>query len=59
MTREELIAHQLDMAESYKSMRSPYDTGEELHYLDYDVCIQTAELLAEDDKKPAPSGTGE
>ena len=48
MTREELIAHQLDMAESYRGMRSPYDTGEALHYLDSEVCIQTAELLRED-----------
>lgn len=55
MTRAELIAHLLDMAESYKSMRSPYDTGEELHYLDYDVCIQTAELLREDEKSPLPA----
>lgn len=58
MTREELIAHLLDMAESFRAMRGPYDTGEELHYRDYEVCIQSAERLREDAKKPAPSGTG-
>lgn len=56
MTREELIANLLDMAESYKAMRCPYDTGEELHYLDYEVCIQTAAMLAEDVKSPPPAG---
>lgn len=56
MTRRELIAHLLDMAESYKAMRSTVDTGEELHYLDYDVCIQTAAMLAEDSKNPPPAG---
>lgn len=56
MTRAELIANLLDMAESYKAMRSPVDTGEELHYLDYDVCIQTAAMLAEDSKNPPPAG---
>ena len=61
MTRSELIANLLDMAESYKAMRGPYDTGEELHYLDYDVCIQTAAMLREDEKqgggaRPAEGG---
>lgn len=51
MTREELIANLLDMAESYKAMRAPYDTGEELHYQDYETCIQTAEMLREDGEK--------
>ena len=56
MTREELIANMLDMAESYKAMRCPYDTGEELHYLDYDTCIQAAAMLAQDVKSPSPAG---
>ena len=51
MTRAGLIAHLLDMAESYKAMRSPVDTGEELHYLVYETCIQTAAMLAEDGKQ--------
>lgn len=56
MTRAELIAHQLDMAESYLAMRSPYDTGEELHYQDYQTCIETAAMLAEDSKSPSTAG---
>lgn len=56
MTRAELIAHQLDMAESFKAMRGPYDTGGELHYLDYEACIQAAEMLAVDGKAPANGG---
>lgn len=56
MTRAELIARQLDMAESYRAMRSPYDTGEELHYQDYQTCIETAEMLAEDSKSPPQPG---
>lgn len=50
MTRAELIAHQLDMAESFKAMRGPYDTGEELHYRDYQACIETAEMLEREAK---------
>ena len=56
MTRSELIANLLDMAESYKAMRGPYDTGEELHYQDYETCIQAAAMLAQDVKSPPPAG---
>lgn len=56
MTREELIARQLDMAESYRAMRSPYDTWKELHYQDYQTCIETAAMLDEDSKSPPQAG---
>ena len=49
--RRELIANLLDMAESYKAMCAPYDTREELHYQDYETCIQAAAMLREDGEK--------